>query len=267
MRAKSNWLTSKSYTKMESGTALLPLRSYDFTGTNFSYVASHLGCGNLSAAGELDCMRRKPVNDIVDFVGHYSDNDSVPALSFAPIPDEKLIFSNYSDRYSKGLVAKVPAIVGTALDEGTVLVPYAEKGVNETLADLTTLIYFLCPAHTTSHLRTQLGLRTYRYQYAGNFSNLSPLPWLGAYHSSDIPMFFGTYRDSFLKVPEFESSVSETMQDFLLAFMLDPLNGPMRKGWLEYTEGWAVRFGGDEVPASLFKVNDIDKKCAELGLT
>lgn len=31
--------------------------------------------------------------------------------------------------------------------------------------------------------RLLAGHPTYRYEYAGNFSNISPLPWFGAYHS------------------------------------------------------------------------------------
>jgi hypothetical protein len=34
-----------------------------------------------------------------------------------------------------------------------------------------------------SRARNLVGLPTYRYQYAGNFSNLSPVGWMGAYHS------------------------------------------------------------------------------------
>jgi len=35
-----------------------------------------------------------------------------------------------------------------------------------------------------SRLRVEQDVPTWRYLYHGNFSNLSPVPWLGAYHSS-----------------------------------------------------------------------------------
>lgn len=38
----------------------------------------------------------------------------------------------------------------------------------------------LTPDHRN---RLLAGLTTYRYEYAGNFSNVSPLSWMGAYHS------------------------------------------------------------------------------------
>lgn len=247
---------------MESGTALLGLLSYDYSHTNFTFVASQLGCGGLDAASELQCMRQKPVENIVNFVGHRLDNGTTPALSFVPIPDEEVVFSNYTDRYVKGLVAKQPAIIGTASDEGTVLVPYTSlaAGPNQTLVDETTLLFFVCPAHATSELRTKSGLLTFRYQFAGNFSNLSPLPWLGAYHTDDLPFFFGSY-DDFGKGTELEARTSEVMQDYLLAFMKDPQNGPRKMGWQDYTKGNVLRFGSDGAPIKTVPVETVDGAC------
>ena len=34
--------------------------------------------------------------------------------------------------------------------------------------------------------RLEAGIPTWRYLYHGNWSNLSPTPWLGAYHSSKL---------------------------------------------------------------------------------
>lgn len=251
---------------MESGTALLGLESYDFAHTNFTFVASQLGCGGLDATTELNCMRQLPVETIVDFVGHYGDNATTPALLFAPIPDERVIFSNYTDRYVKGLVAKVPAIIGTAANEGAVLVPYADltAGPNQTLADLVTLLNFVCPAHTTSELRKSIGLSTYRYQQAGNFSDLSPLPWLGAYHSSDLPLFDGSFVD-FATGSALEIATSAVMQDYVLAFMQDPQNGLTQHGWPEYTSGQGLRFGANGTASATVSLVDIEGACYGQG--
>lgn len=76
--------------------------------------------------------------------------------------------------------------------------------------------------------RNLAGLTTYRYQYAGNFSNISPLPWFGAYHSSELPMVFGThyeYRDA---STQFQWDVSYAMQALWLSFAEDPSRGPAR---------------------------------------
>lgn len=36
-----------------------------------------------------------------------------------------------------------------------------------------------------SRMRLQNNIPTYRYIYHGNYTNISPVPWLGAYHGSE----------------------------------------------------------------------------------
>ncbi|KAL4789158.1 carboxylesterase [Aspergillus venezuelensis] len=248
---------------MESGTALLPLFSNDIAQTNFTFVASHFGCGELDAASELTCMRDKPVEDIIEFVGRTRAANTT--LSFVPIPDEKVVFANYTDRYARGLVAQLPAMIGSTSDEGTVLAPYPNltQGPDRALVDLLTQQNFLCPAYATSKLRAQRHLPTYRYEYAGNFSNLSPFPWIGAYHSGDLPYFFGSYGDFHAGSEEDDVRTSRAIQDFLLAFMRDPWNGSRRRGWKDYTAGKMLRFGakGEEAGFVEVEAETVDDAC------
>lgn len=44
----------------------------------------------------------------------------------------------------------------------------------------------------SSRNREKFGYSTYRYYYTGNFSNISPLPWIGATHSGMLAIL--TYR-------------------------------------------------------------------------
>jgi len=60
--------------------------------------------------------------------------------------------------------------------------------------------------------RNRIGLPTYRYQYAGNFSNVSPVSWMGAYHSSELPLLFGTHDEFRGPSTPFEYQVSYTME-------------------------------------------------------
>jgi hypothetical protein len=79
--------------------------------------------------------------------------------------------------------------------------------------------------------RIQIGLPTYRYQYAGNFSNISPLDWMGAFHScknskiktisveiysdkvlAELPLIFGTHNEFRTSSTAFEFNVSHTME-------------------------------------------------------
>jgi carboxylesterase type B len=67
-------------------------------------------------------------------------------------------------------------------------------------------------------------INIYRSRYAGRFPNLNPLPWLGAYHSSNIPLIFGTHGllTKYGNSTELEVSVSCAMQDHVVAFAAEP---------------------------------------------
>ena len=61
---------------------------------------------------------------------------------------------------------------------------------------------------------------------AGHFSNVAPVSWLGAYHYSDLYMFFGTYLIAPDEIPDVEVQVSEKMRDFFLDCVADPTSLP-----------------------------------------
>lgn len=153
--------------------------------SNFTYVASHFNCGNLTAQKELACMRKVPAKELEVFLKYYEDTEHKD-LQFSPQIDEKIVFSNYIDRYARGLYSKVPAIIGTTKDEGEAFADYVPSGPNQTTAAFFTLTIFLCPIRTATRLRYELGRGTFRYYYAGNFTNVSPAPWMGAYHGGSM---------------------------------------------------------------------------------
>ncbi len=253
----------------QSGTALLPLFSYDTQHTNFSFVAEHVGCNHPSnPAKELSCMRALPWETIEDFVGGYSDNGTMPALTFAPSPDDKIIFANYTDRYAQNKVSQRPAIFSNAQNEGNGLTTYHHSGINITDAVDITCSQFIGPSGETSKLRTKAGLKTYRSLFSGNFSNVSPLPWMGSYHSSDLPMYFATHQDytngEGHSTP-FEFTVSQKMEDLLYSFMLDPEHGPEQHGWAPFSSGEMLRFGADGKVVQNISVETVDGGCYQLA--
>lgn len=250
----------------QSGTALLPTTSTDTSHSNFSFVASNLGCNHPDdPAKELECMRQVSWDDIEDFVGGYQDNGTTPSIAFDPIPDEKIVFSDYKKRYSQNKVSQRPAIFSNTQEEGNSLVTYHHSGINKTAARELTLNAFLCPSAQTSKLRMQAGLITYRYQYSGDFDNVSPLPWMGPYHASDLPMLFATHQDytngEGHSTP-FEFAVSERMEDLVYSFMLDPYHGPQKHGWTPYTSGEMLRFGSGGKVMQNVSVQSIDGACS-----
>ena len=152
-------------------------------------------------------------------------------------------------------MAKIPKIIGTTAREAAPLVPYPisnySAGPSEQLIYSRTLST-VCAAHNTSVLRDEIGLSTWRYEWAGNFSNINGgVPWLGAYHYSDLYMLFGTYLIAPGAISGLEVRTSERMQDLFLDFITDPVSLDAN-GWPAYKAenagdggGSIAQFGAD----------------------
>ncbi|KAI1749784.1 Alpha/Beta hydrolase protein [Xylaria castorea] len=210
----------------------------------FSTTAQRLGCGSLNPTDELECMRAVPASDIKEYVqgpvGAISAaNDG---LVFNTIIDNVTLFSDYPGRIRANdtslYASEIPLLTSTTTDEGTAIVPYVFDG-SATATELPPELAEIADAFTLNlrcttlediKLRAGIGATTYQFLYGGNFSDISPVPWLGAYHTSDLPMVFGTYG---LEGPfsAFEEQVSAKMQDLYLEFIKDPAEGLKRAGW------------------------------------
>jgi carboxylesterase type B len=246
---------------MDSGTAFIGITANDPQHTNFTFVASQLGCANSSSpADELACVRKLPAATIEDFVKNYQENGTAPAISFLPSADEKVVFSNYTARALAGNQANLPAIVGTNAQDGVPFAPYSPSGPNATLAQLALLRTFFCPATESIRLRQLTHRPTYRYLYSGNFSNIAPSGWLGAFHSSELPLLFGTFDNFRGQGPALENQTSVAMQDAWVAFAKGGMSGIESTGWQEYEflGETTVRDFGDGVA-----VKDVDLKYLE----
>ncbi|OJJ42440.1 hypothetical protein ASPZODRAFT_105113 [Penicilliopsis zonata CBS 506.65] len=201
----------------------LNLSATDDVYEDFDIVAKALGCNyGDDAEAELECMRQVSWVQIEEYINRYSGS---PSISFADyIPDERYIFSNETERYLAGKVARGPAIrsdVAREISTNDEATTAEEEGE------------WICTAMDDSALRLSLGLETYRYLWAGNFSNISPEYYLGAYHWTDLLMIFGTYREQVGDVPGLEVKTSRTMQDYMLDFLKDPSSLPSA-GWVPY---------------------------------
>lgn len=252
---------------MHSGTSFLDLTSRDPEHTNFTSVATSFGCANLNATAEVDCLREVPYTDILAFLKARADNGTTPGLTFNPIIDNKTRYSNYTARALAGNYSRTPAIIGTTVDEGNVFLPYNRTfGPDLTIADQLTLGFFLCPTVQTTHDRFATNTTTFRYLYGGNFTNIAPLFWQGAYHQADMPLVFGTHNIARSNSTALEFAVSEAMQDYWLAFAEDPVNGLPKAGWEAYEPtGEAVLFGWEGQAVQPIKEADLEAPCNGLA--
>ncbi|KAH7336152.1 Alpha/Beta hydrolase protein [Rhexocercosporidium sp. MPI-PUGE-AT-0058] len=93
-------------------------------------------------------------------------------------------------------------------------------------------------------------------------SNISPRPWQGAYHSSELPLIFGTHDIAYSESTPFEFAVSHRMQDLWLAFMKDPVNGLPSQGWEAYKpEGNGIEFAWDNQVTQTIALSGFDDLC------
>lgn len=212
---------------------------------DFHIVADGLGCNyGDDAEAELECMRQVSWVQIEEYVNRYNGSTELaftnyireliilPMCSTLTVDehftnlfheaDEKYIFSDETARYTAGKVARGPAIRSDASREMAT--------TNET-ATMETEDEWICTAYQDSILRASLGLDTYRYMWAGNFSNISPVSYLGAFHWSDLLMIFGTYQDDAGYISDLEVATSEAMQDHILAFLKNPATVGSTVGW------------------------------------
>ncbi|GIZ38590.1 hypothetical protein CKM354_000200200 [Cercospora kikuchii] len=253
---------------MDSGTSFLSVQAGrnaplpgDNTGANFTTVAKGVGCGNAAEGEEMvECMRGVDWKVLENFVANYSRSGAQPALTFGAAADGVVVFGNYTERALEGGQAKIPAIIGTNAQDGVPFAPYNPDGVNVATANGVTLAAFFCPATETTRLRQETDRLTYRYLYSGNFTNISPRGWMGAWHSAELPLIFGTHPNYRGNSTELEYQTSHAMQDAWVAFANDPVNGLASVGWKPYEElrSTTVREFGAGVA-----VQDIDVKTTE----
>ena len=252
-------------TMLDSGTAVGQFPTPDTDQLNFTFVANHVGCKGLGnqPAKQLACMRTVSAGAINDFLQDYNDNAPDPSLSFRPVIDEKVIFSNYTKRTTEGKQAKIPAIMGSNRDEGRAFAPYDPDGVNKTVALYLNLSNIFCFATEASKIRQEYDPLTFRYQYAGNFSNVSPRGWLGAYHSSELPMIMGTHPNYRGPSTPLEYATSHAFQDAYLAFARDPVHGLADMNWKPYQHlgGSTVREIGYGVPVQDMALTHEESLC------
>ncbi|CAE6360100.1 unnamed protein product [Rhizoctonia solani] len=202
---------------------------------NFTDLASAVGCapGNTTDKQVFQCMQNVPWQTLTDYiVGHPEKN-----YLFRIVSDGITAFTDIPARIAAGKLAKIPQLSGELSNEGDSLVPFSFDGINQTASDAFTYSIIVCPAAREAQLRVDAGLPTFRYRYSGVYSNLSPYPFIRAYHTSDVPMWFGavnTVEGLKEATTAEQKKQSAYMQGALAAFTKDPKQGLVKYGWPLY---------------------------------
>ncbi|KAF2226117.1 Alpha/Beta hydrolase protein [Elsinoe ampelina] len=238
----------KGYIQNSGGTYDVRSPYTDTSFKNFTFVANSFGCtGDL--ANLTACLRTKPQSDIESFIQYWVDTAQKPPLSFQFLTDNTTTWANGTQAIITGSYSRLPKILAHCERDGASLAACSTPDC--TLPPLPALELAAtqrtrCVGVAEARLRNSLNLTTYRYMYAGNFTNIAPLPWMGAYHSSELPLIMGTFGDHRGRGTPFQSATSQAMQDAYLAFAEDPEGGLAGRGWERYESGLVQVFGGSE---------------------
>ncbi|CAD6906307.1 unnamed protein product [Tilletia controversa] len=195
-------------------------------------------CGLKPDAAQLACMQKVDFSVLLDAI-FWSGSD------FGPAVDNKRYFDDWEGRSARGQFAKVPTLMGTNADEGTILsgLFLSDLAGMVTQSSLITPLIFTCPAKREVSDRMANGVPAWRYVYHGNWDNMnSGISALGAYHFSEVPLVFKTYPSAYLsdlshavEVPAQQNDVSNWMQGAWAAFARNPQRGLVNYGWPTYS--------------------------------
>ncbi|KAM5366207.1 hypothetical protein ACJZ2D_010635 [Fusarium nematophilum] len=226
-----------------SGSHLMGLETRDEDRTAFANLAKVYNCSSADAAAQLACMQGVSMENLVT---HIRETEQ----SFFPFVDDRTHFSDPIQRIRDGKISDRPVFYTTTLNEGIGFVDFPDDPSTQT-PDLAaardfTLDAFLCPAARLTAARVAAGKTTFRAEYRGNFTNISRYFWVGAWHSADLPLIFGTHNDYFSPSTPFEAEVSLKMQDLFLAFGKDPKEGLANAGLASAASGNLMAFATNE---------------------
>ncbi|KAF5370184.1 hypothetical protein D9757_010633 [Collybiopsis confluens] len=218
---------------------------------NFSIA---VGCTEVPGPLRLACLRNVSTAQIRAYTNGPSSG------AFGPLIDDFTIFSNNLERIRTGITARVPILTGNLQNDGTLFtlgesdlsaflvssglgaispdfVRALYPGQNDTnvIADSFRDSVFLCPASLWAEAFFQSGmLDVFRYEYGAVFADLQLFPNAGAWHSSELPEFFGTFNAS-TATPD-EVTLSKTFQTVIANFVKNPTQSPA-PNWPKYIPG------------------------------
>ncbi|KIV78038.1 hypothetical protein PV11_09801 [Exophiala sideris] len=214
--------------------------------TSWLTLAAALNCTESYPQSNLTCLRAANASVIKSTIEHL-------ALAFTPVSDNVTMLRYPEAARVNKSIAPVPILSGTNANEGTIFtvgMSDASAYLVSTLGNQTALIQdilaayplapaaqlaaivtdfaFTCPAGVLSNDSHAAGFPTFRYYFNATFANTQAqfFPGAGAYHSSEIPIVWGTYPR--VNATAEEAALSQYLQTSWATFARNPSGGP---GW------------------------------------
>lgn len=286
---------------MESGQSSVTAQAAN-NGSSWAALISALNCSSSGYSSDLECARAAPASTIKTI-------EERAALSFIQSVDNLTYVAQPNRARAAGQLYPVPILTGTNSNEGSLftfsdtnttafllglglpasfisqiravypLGSYTAGGnlISSDTAQIEALytdLVFQCPCNIVTNTSVSANIPTWRYFYNATFPSVQPVPGLniadfGAYHSSEIPLVFGTYTTYPGTSSQQLARLSEYIQSSWATFARNPAGGP---GWAGAGTGYVHVLGGPNgfvsggAGSSLFKASTTpaldDGRCA-----
>lgn len=234
---------------------------------SWSQLANSVGCaanGTVNASStfdlglaQLECLQSVEYTAIQQFVGNFSGS----VTAFAPRTDNVTVFDSagYASRSTAGEYAQIPVLIGSNDNEGSILTSLS-PGLP---AASITLYGFTCPAAAVATSRQNQTVPSWQYRYLGSFPNIDIFPAFGVFHSSEIGLVWGTYRE-LGNSTALEIATSRAMQGGWVAFARDPQQGLTTYGWPQYVANGEtlIQLGGGNNTVSFNSSQAYNANCS-----
>lgn len=240
---------------LESGETTYNASPRPFLPESWANLSHALGCpGNYDS--DLACVRAANASKIRQIIDEQS-------LNFNPIADNITYVSDPLQRRLSGNIARIPVMGGTNSQEGRVFEvgthspdalltqifgnrtaviaavkdayaigsPGISNGYDQ-VSQIFTEYVFQCSQAAWANATAGAGIPAWRYYFNASFANTQRYAGLGVYHSSEIPIVFGTYPKE--NATAQEVALSRAMQSAWARFAKNPMGGP---GWNQIGTG------------------------------
>jgi para-nitrobenzyl esterase len=227
-------------------------------GATAATFAATVGCGE--ATDQLGCLRQVPVSTLLAALQHASTGGIISSLTFGPVVDGGFLPAQPRTLFDRGHYAKVPYILGSNADEGTLFFLGVPPVTTEqqylaalqsrygALADQVAAIYpassfatpqdalarafgdqiLVCSTYDTARRAAAGGAHAYLYNFAREIPIAIQALGLHAFHGSEIVYVFGSLTPPTAD----DGTIGETIRSYWTRFARS--GNPNGKGALEW---------------------------------
>ncbi|KAH6714200.1 Alpha/Beta hydrolase protein [Leptodontidium sp. MPI-SDFR-AT-0119] len=210
-------------------------------------AATALDCGDRSTdqAELLACMKSKSYKELLKAIAGGAEGGAI-ATSFGPTVDDKIVFSNYTQLAIDGKFSKLPLLLGSTDYEAglfRVLDSFRNETKSDSYYDTFNDLGFVCPGAQRAAYSIANGVPTWRYRWFGAFPNtqLTTVPYSGAWHASELPILFNNPPSggSIPNNTEAETAIGSYIRGAWATFAKNPVDGlsSYEGGWPQYVPG------------------------------